>query len=228
MAPVAELNSPPPTLSAKSAAVFLSPPPTTANAPVAALPEPPPITAPDPPAALLLDPPPITFGGPPNAPGSSLNACDPFTWSSSGWLSVVPRKSIPAVVPALPASSHASPPPPAGPAGPCGPSAPVAPIRPIGPWTDQNRCDSFCLQSVKSLTIRVCLFLTQALITPVAEALTPPPASPVYCIVRTRGLPSSHSGPAKSPASSPSSFTNPTTTRLPNSSPNCKEREHDV
>src|ERR1039458_3843575 len=48
------------------------------------------------PSALLLEPP-TTLGLPPT-PGSSRNARVLLTHNSSGWLSVVPRKSVPAIV----------------------------------------------------------------------------------------------------------------------------------
>src|SRR5437016_9160654 len=49
----------------------------------------------------LLGAPPMTFGAP-LVFGSIRNARMPLTFSSSGWLSAVPRKFTPAVVPLLP------------------------------------------------------------------------------------------------------------------------------
>ena len=40
--------------------------------------------------------------------GSNRSARAPFTFNSSGWLSVVPKKFTPAVVPLLPPKSHAA------------------------------------------------------------------------------------------------------------------------
>src|SRR5438067_653171 len=59
------------------------------------------VAPPKPGATKLFDAPPITFGAP-FVFGSRRNARVPLTLSSNGWLSVVPRKFTPAVVPLLP------------------------------------------------------------------------------------------------------------------------------
>src|SRR5882672_2902973 len=107
------LFSPPPTVEAVPLQVLPNPPPMVAKSPwlpilfeagplYQLVVPPPPIVAPitlgD---TKLIGEPPMTFGAP-NAAGSSRKARVPLTFSSSDWLSVVPRKSVPAVVPTLP------------------------------------------------------------------------------------------------------------------------------
>jgi hypothetical protein len=98
-------------------------------APETLVPPPPPMVAPTPPAATeLAAEPPTRLGAPSGVvPGSEpsplfsrRSARAPLTLNSSGWLSVVPRKCVPGVVPALPVRPQAS----EEPGGPAGPVAP--------------------------------------------------------------------------------------------------------